>query len=237
MGLSLIYAIRTANRAPKRNYLGQTVRTLVRQGFDPACLHLFPTDPDVRWLYEEIVDENPIVHRAVRRYSPNENGIRMVTALESDPADWIALLEDDLDVRPVTECLVWLEAHADPAVHVYRWCALPGTPLRTVDRTAARAPLREMRGSQAVLLRAADARLFAHWAAAHPTDWRPTDAPFQDVPDKGFDKLIGYWALQQWPKQPYGLVAMPMLVNHVGRHSLLHSHGLSNDAQFAGARR
>ncbi len=91
-----------------------------------------------------------------------------------------------------------------------------------------------MRGSQAVVLRNVDARYFAAWASAHPKDWRPADAPFQQVPDKGFDKLIGYWALHRWPKQPLGMVSKPMLVNHVGVTSLLHTHGLRNNAMFGG---
>lgn len=236
--MKIVLAIRTADRSPKRNYLGQTVQTLLRQGFAPEQLHIFPTDPNVRWLGTELEESHDLhVHVPIKRKTPNANGIRLVDALQPSAADWIALLEDDLDCVPATRLLAWLSAHDDPAYHVYRWSALPGTPLRTVDRTAARAPLREMRGSQAVLLRRADALAFQAWAVTHPKNWRPAGAPFQDKPDQGFDKLLGYWALATWPDQPDGLVAVPMLVNHIGRDSLLHSHGLSNDAQFAGARR
>lgn len=236
--MNLVLAMRTADRSPKRNYVAQTIRSLLAAGFDLKRLHLFPTDPDVTWLAREL-DHQPdvMVHIPTRRYTPNGNGIRCIEALDWQPADWILLLEDDLDVRSAVEVSVWLEMHADPAVAVYRLFALPGTPLRKADRTAAWAPLRELRGSQAIALRASDARLFAQWALAHPRDWRPRAAPFQDRPDRGFDKLIGYWALDRWPDQPYGLVSVPMLVNHVGRESLLHSHGVSNDAQFAGSKR
>lgn len=233
----MLFTIRTADRSPKRNYLGKTVRTLLTQGVNPHDVHLFPTDPDVAWMARELTDL-PTLHMHVpeHRCAPNANGIRQVSALDWSDEDWIAMLEDDLDCVSRSTLLSWLVVESTASIHVYRWFALPGTPLRRVSPRAALAPLREMRGSQAVILRAHDARLFAEWATAHPKNWRPKDAPFQNHPDRGFDKLIGYWALQQWPEQPNGLVALPMLVNHIGRESALHSHGLRNDAHFAGAR-
>ena len=236
----MLYTVRTADRTPeeKLSRVG-TVRTLLTQGVDPSDLHLFPTDPDIRWMDRELADLPTIhIHVPAYRLTPNANGIRQVSALDWSDAEWIALLEDDLACCSAALLTAWLAEHVQPAIHVYRWFALPGTPLRRPWRGATRsalAPLREMRGSQAVILRAAEARLFADWATAHPRDWRPVGAPFQDRPDRGFDKLIGYWALAQWPQQPDGLVALPMLVNHIGRQSVLHSHGLRNDAQFAGS--
>ncbi len=237
MGLNYIIAIRTANRAPKRNYLGQTVRNLLSARIEPSRLHLFPTDPDVAWLGDEL-DYQPdiMIHVPDRRYNANQNGVRCIEALEWAPdADWIGLFEDDL--AAVAGIPDWLEAHADPFVHVYRLFALPGTQLSKHQPGSAWARLREMRGSQAVFLRRADALNLLSWSKAKGGRFRPADAPFQDRPDRGFDKLIGYWALDRWPDQLYGLVASPMLVNHVGRESLLHTHGVSNDAQFAGAKR
>jgi hypothetical protein len=129
----------------------------------------------------------------------------------------------------------WLLVHADPAVHVYRLFALPGTASRKGAAHADRFPLWEMRGSQAVILRAADARAFAQWATSHAKDWRPKNAPFQNHPQtRGFDKLIGYWALATWPDQPDGLLSQPMMIRHVGRDSSMYSHGVSNDRAFAG---
>jgi hypothetical protein len=227
----MLWTIRTADRSPKRNYLGATVRGLLEAGVDPRDLHLFPTAPDIRWMDRELVDLPPIhLHVPDARVSPNANGIRQVEALDWSDDDWLAMLEDDLVMAPRPRLIAWLVNNTTAAIHVYRWFALPGTPLLKVGPDAALAPLKEMRGSQAVVLRALDAWAFHDWATAHPRDWRPKGAPFQDRPDRGFDKLLGYWALQQWPDQPNGLVSVPMLVNHVGRESLLHSHGLRNDA-------
>ena len=230
----VIFTIRTANRAPKRNYLGQTIKSLGNT--DAQRLHIFPTDPDIRWLLEDIGDPCATVHVPTRRYTPNANGIRQVSALDDVDADWIVMLEDDLEccAHPMQSMVRWLDDRARPDVAVYRFFALPGTPIQRLGRDAGLSPLIEMRGSQAVAMRAADARAFAAWASAHPTDWRPRQAPFQDRPERGFDKLIGYWALQHYPSQKSGLVSQPFFVRHIGTESILHSRGVRNDALFAG---
>lgn len=232
----LLFTIRTANRAPKRNYVGRTVSDLLAKGVDPALLHLFPTDPDVAWLFEEIGDAPVRVHVPDRRYSPNENGVRQVTALDDVDAEWIGLCEDDIETcaDPLGSMARWLAHQARPDITVYRFFALPQTPVVKQGKGFTLSPLKEMRGSQAVALRHLDARAFRHWAEAHPRNWRPKDAPYQDRPEKGFDKLIGYWALQRYPRQPYGLVSRPYFVRHVGLESALYSHGLRNDREFAG---
>lgn len=237
MGVNLLITIRTANRAPKRNYLGATVRAFLAGGAcDPDLIHLFPTDPDIAWLETEL-DGLPVhIHAPDRRRAPNENGIAQVSALDHVEAEWIGLFEDDVETctDPVGSMASWLADQARPDVAVYRFFALPRTPVVKHTEHASWCPLREMRGSQAVVLRNLDARYFAAWATAHPHDWRPKEAPFQDRPDRGFDKLIGYWALNRWPKQTLGMVSRPMFVQHVGMESALHSHGLKNN-DFAGS--
>ncbi len=235
--MKLLVTIRTADRTPKRNYLGQTVRAFVSAGTAARAIHLFPTAPDVRWVLQEIGDLPVTVHVPDHRCTPNENGIRQVDALNEVDAEWIGLFEDDLETctDPVGSMARWLSDQARPDVAVYRFFALPRTPVVKKDDAVAWCPLKEMRGSQAVVLRNMDARAFAGWASMHRTDWRPKDAPFQDAKDKGFDKLIGYWALNRWPKQTLGMVSRPMFVRHVGVESAMYSHGLQNDKEFAGA--
>ena len=234
-----LVTIRTADRTPKRNYLGSTVRSFLANGCDPALMHVFATAPDVRWMARELDGLLPItIHAPATARPSNANGVAQVSALNLVDAEWIGLFEDDLETCAdiVGSATRWLSAHADPDLHVYRLFALPGTQTRRYGPSAALFPLKEMRGSQAVLLRAHDAIAFAEWATAHATDWRPKDAPFQDHPlTRGFDKLIGYWALATWPDQPHGLLSQPMFVRHVGRESSLYSHGLANDRAFGQA--
>lgn len=227
---SLLFTIRTANRAPKTNYLGRTIQNLISSGVAPEEIHVFPTDPDCQWM-------PPLpgvsIHPPVWRLTPNQNGCAPITWLEQLPADWIVLSEDDLEWcdRPIETMATWLTTYAQPDVSVYRFFAFD--PLQRRGAHVASAPLREQKGSQVIALRAEDARRLWTWAQAHPTDWRPKNAPFQDRPHDGFDKLVGYWALQDRPSVPFGLVSRPFFVKHIGVESSLHSRGRHMDREFS----
>jgi hypothetical protein len=225
---SVRFTMRSANRAPKPNYLARTVASLLRGGMSPADIHVFPTDPDVAWIGD--VDMVTTVHAPERRRTPNENGLAPIDLLDSFPADWILLTEDDLEWcdDPIGSVQRWLVDHARPDVLVYRFFAFDR--LVTRGPGMAEAPLREQKGSQAIALRADDARRLAHWAMAHATTWRPKAAPFQDRPHDGFDKLVGYWALQAG--STVGLVSQPFFVKHIGLESSLHQRTRQMDAAF-----
>ena len=235
--MKLLPTMRTANRYPKENYLFQTIESLRRQGVAGSDIHVFPTDPDVRWLEHRIPYQAMTVHAPTERRRANANGLAPIALLDTMPADWIILSEDDLQwcADPLGSMARWLEVHARPDVLVYRFFAFDA--LTRASRYAAEAPLREMRGSQAVALRTADARRFAKWAREHPLTWRPKGAPFQDRPHDGFDKLIGYWALAERPDVTTGLVSRPFFVKHIGVQSSLHGHGRRMDQHFIGADR
>lgn len=233
--MTLLFTMRTADRAPKWNYLRATVNNLCLQGVAASDIHLFPTHPNIEWLRTQL-DGLPVrVYVPPYRRTANENGIAPIALLDTIEADWIVLSEDDLEwcADPIGSMARWLETHATPDVMIYRFFAFDR--LTSVSRYAASVPLREMKGSQAVALRAADARRFATWAAAHPLDWRPKSAPYQHRPHDGFDKLLGYWALQDRPSVTHGLVSRPFLVKHIGVESSLHSRGVRLDQHFIGA--
>lgn len=233
--MRLLFTIRTADRSPKPNYLGATVDSLRRHGVAGSDIHVFPTDPDMGWLLTEVPYQSVAFHRPAARLTANQNGIAPLGLLDTMDADWIILSEDDLEwcADPIGSMSRWLDEHAMPDVVMYRFFAFDR--LTPVSAHAAMAPLREQKGSQAVALRASDARRFASWAANHPLDWRPKDAPFQNRPHDGFDKLLGYWALQYRPEVTTGLVSRPFFVKHLGVQSSLHSRGIRMDAQFIGA--
>jgi hypothetical protein len=230
----LLFTMRTADRAPKRNYLRATLASLARGGVSELDIHIFPTDIHEGWLSESWMDRSYYVHYPRVRRRPNENGIAPIALLDEIDADWIVLSEDDLEwlADPLGSMARWLDEHATPDVMVYRFFAFD--VLTKISEHVASAPLREMKGSQVVALRAADARRFAAWAKAHPLDWRPKNAPYQDKPHSGFDKLIGYWALQDRPSVTTGLVSRPFFVKHLGVQSSLHSRGIRMDAQYTG---
>lgn len=231
--MKLLFTMRTADRSPKKNYLGATIASLKASGVHGSDVHVFATSPDLEWLMYEPHDPVCLYPPMVRRHA-NENGIAPIALLDKIDADWIILSEDDLlwCSDPIGSMSRWLETYATPDVLVYRFFAFD--KLTPVSAHAATAPLREMKGSQAVALRAEDARRFAAWAKAHPLDWRPKSAPFQHRPHDGFDKLLGYWALQDRPEVTTGLMSRPFFVRHIGTESSLHSRGVRMDAQFIG---
>lgn len=219
---SLLFTMRTANRAPKQNYLGRTVQSLLDGGVSADQIHVVPTDPDVSWMPD--LPGVP-VHLPAARRTANMNGIAPIALLDEYPADWIILSEDDLSwcADPLTVMADWLDVHAQSDIRVYRFFAFDR--LTTISQTVASAPLREQKGSQVIALRADHARRLFAWAQAHVTDWRPKGAPYQDHPHDGLDKLIGYWSLQDRPSVTIGLVSRPCLVRHLGRESSLHAYG------------
>lgn len=231
--MKLLLMIRTANRSPKPNYLGQTVRSLLAGGASPGEIHIVPTDTeDTEWIARDFSEQ--VVTVSPGRRTPNQNGLAQIALLDQIEADWIVLSEDDLEwcADPIGSMARWLEDYAQPDVMVYRFFAFDRlTPL---SAHAAKAPLREMKGSQVVAMRAGDARRFAAWARLHPLDWRPKDAPFQNQPHTGFDKLIGYWALRDRPDVTHGLVSRPFFVKHLGIQSSLHRFGAHRNVEFAG---
>lgn len=235
---TIAITIRTANRRPKGpNYLGQTVRGLVAQGVAPADVNLFPTAPETGWLARELgpLAEAVTIHAPRVQRTPNANGLAQVSVLDVVDADWVLLLEDDLEfcADVVGSMQRWLARHASEQYRVYRFFSF-GHAVRHLSE-ASEYPLREQRGSQAVALRAADARDLVAWQAQHTLTWRPHMAPFSNHREKGFDKLIGYWALARWPQQTVGLVSRPFFVRHVGDVSSLHQRAIRNDGNFAGA--
>jgi hypothetical protein len=234
MGMKILFTMRTADRSPKRNYLWHTMRSLMMQGVPASDVHLVPTDPDIRWMDKELAGMSPMIHPPETRRKGNANGIAQVDLLDQFPADWIVMTEDDLEwcAQPLESMEAWLKAYATPDRLMYRFFTFG--QVRQVARHATEAPLKEQRGSQVVALRADDARRFAKWARTNPLNWRPKGAPFQDRPHDGFDKLLGYWALQANPKVTTGLVSRPFFVRHLGVESSLHSHGVRRDDQFGG---
>ena len=228
----VVLTIRTANRAPQKNYLGATVENLLRQGASPKALAIFATDPDVSWMPK--LPPGIRVHVPHEHLNPNRNGLAQVLALDWCDADWIVMTEDDLEwcLDPIGSIARWLDDHARPDVSVYRFFAFDRVERCTEQ--VGKTPLREQKGSQAIAMRAADARRFRDWALAHPKDWRPKSAPFQYQTDTGFDKLVGYWALQDNPEQQFGMVSLPFFVKHIGVQSSLHAFGKRIDHTFAG---
>ncbi len=227
--------IRTADRSPRHNYIGGTLKRLHAQGVDLASVQLCFTAPDVAWFEGELRNlPRPACHVPAEKVGPNLNGIRQIEAGLAMGAEWIIALEDDLEFCAdfIPSVTAWLQDHARADRHVFRFFGFANAPggVAAYDW-----PLEKLRGSQAIALRAADAADFVQWGRQHLTDWvgrvkwrKPTTNPLI-----AFDKFVAAWALERWPEVP-GVMSSPHFVNHVGDQSSIHSRGVRNDAPFGG---
>lgn len=230
--MTLAVTMRTANRASgerhlpagRPNYLGRTIQSLSDAGMDVSQLHVFTTEPDASWVRAE-TDAPVVLHVPDVPRTPNQNGLAQVSVLDTVDADWLLMLEDDLEFCDdfLGSVQRWIEAHQSPDVRIYRFFAFR-SPLETFESSyrfpiARSNGLNGMIGSQAVLLRAEDARAMVAWHQSCRGAWRPDDDPMRTQPERGFDKLIGYWGASVG--QTYSLVSRPFFVRHIGQHSSL----------------
>lgn len=236
--MSLVLTMRTANRAPKRNYVDGTLGRLHQQGVDLTALHLCATAPDVRWLEPLLASlPRPMLHVPDRVLGANDNGLAQVSAgLETD-ADWILLLEDDLSFCAdfVGSVERWLARYARADRNLYRFFGFTQAPSKTTE--AYDCPLKSLRASQAVALRRTDAEDFLAWGRANLRTWRKSPQGGGSTADPliAFDKFLACWSLTRWPGRP-GVISQPYFVKHIGDQSSLHRFGARNDRFYAGDR-
>lgn len=237
--MRLTFGMRTANRAPKRNYLRATLLDFQRAGGDVAAVHLAVTDPRVDWLTHELRDlPAPVLQVPPARRGANENGLAALEAALATDAEMVVILEDDLVFCAdfVGSLSRWLDAHARPDRNVYRCFGFTTPPKKGVH--AYDWPLEGLRASQAIILWADEARDFCAWGRAHLKTWVPLSPwgrkfPQVTDPTVAFDKFVATWALLRWPKVP-GVMSAPYFVDHVGAESSLHRTGFMDSRQFAG---
>jgi SAM-dependent methyltransferase len=228
----LAVTMRTADRRPKGpNYVGGTVKRLLSQGLKPDALQICATSPDVTWLRKELGSAAVTLHIPERPLTPNENGLAQITNLYPDRYDFVLLLEDDLEFCDdfIGSVKRWIAKHARPDRHVYRLFTFGARTSGATQPAYDDHSLAKFRGTQAVVLRMADALDFVTWARANLTTW----GGFRGNAKIAFDKLLASWALARWPKVP-AVLSQPLFVRHIGTVSSIHPKTAHNDARFAG---
>jgi hypothetical protein len=237
-------AMRTCDRSPRPHYVTQTLTALLQQAH-PETLHLQASTAEVAWLdraLEGLPRDRLAVYPALGApLSPNDTGlVAMEQALRASPAAaWVLLLEDDLAFCAdfVASVRRWIHRHGRADRNVYRFFGF-NWPGRVQQRTveAYDHPLTNLRASQAILWRRADALAFVTWARAHALTWRGNRWPRHGEADPriAFDKLVAEWAEQTWPRRP-GVLSWPFFVDHIGELSSLHKRGVVDHRFFAGA--
>lgn len=199
----------TANRAPRHNYVGETVSRCLSSGLQPI---LFATDPDIRWLRALVPSDAVQIRVPAQRLNRVQNGYTAL--LGASDADWVLHLEDD--VIPCSDAAGsvarWLQKHAreDRRIVLF-WCHDAYPSVGVADHSIAR-----RFGGVAVAMRKADAVSCGLWCQQHAPTWRSGSARL-----RGFDKMMAEWHRSAYPDIPAVSVSLPSLFQHVGVQSSL----------------
>jgi hypothetical protein len=241
---TLALAMRTCDRTPRPNYITPTLSGLLQQSHTET-LHVQASSTEIAWLDRALAgiprDRLAVYPAPEAPLHPNETGLSAIErALAADPeAAWVLLLEDDLAFCAdfVASVRRWIGRHARADRNIYRFFGF-NWPDRSQRRTPLEAfdhSLTDLRASQAIVWRRADAVAFLSWARAHALTWRRNRWPRRGEADPriAFDKLVAQWSIDTWPGRP-GVLSWPFFVDHIGALSSLHKRGVIDSRFFAG---
>lgn len=212
--------ITTADRAPRRNYVGATLRGLFTSSpeVSPTQIHVFASTPDVRWFHEEVraygfsgAEAACVLHIPGRPLTRNENGLALLRAASRRGGQWLLHLEDDLIFCAdfLGSVRRWLERHACER-KVYTFCVFKGQPVGEAWNQP-----RGSYGTLAVAIRIPEVRSLTKWVEARIGGWRRhMRQPWRTT---GFDMMVRAWAAEPF------LAANPSFVQHAGDESLAHA--------------
>lgn len=220
--------MRTVDRSPSANYVGQTLANLARAGLfrssipwtlaivDSGSPASFFDDEGISRLVAREAGRVTLDWPSARR-TPNENAARALDLGADTGADWILFLEDDIDVcdRLLESVDAWIAKNRRKDRRVYSFCAAYAG-VREAARSGRQAwdyPLAKFYGTQAYALWKDDARSAAEYMKRNPR-YRGAH--------QCHDLLLKEWAREAHPKLGHFAASVPSFVQHVGKESSLH---------------
>lgn len=229
--------ISTADRSPARNYLIDTLNSLMQSGvFSSRVTHtviVVDTGKGVLqraraaiWFASQGIPVDIVT--PTRTGSSPDNAAAGMRAAHNTGAEWVLFLEDDIE--PCGSFLesinAWLRDNADPLVPVYPFCAAYSKNAGR-ERTAKtwRYGLGSFYGTQAYAIRAADALSLADFLE------REARARCQT---NGHDLLLRDWVLERYPETTHLLAPGMDFVQHTGKESSIHAGRFHAYPHFGG---
>lgn len=225
--------ISTIDRAPKANYLGETMRGLRDSGlWSPAApsfamVLVDSGSPDPRAHYATQVApylpaDREITHdccAAGGRRTHNVNANRAAELAAAINAEWTLFCEDDIAVcsRFLESALGWLEDHFDQRWLLYALGCPYDQTVHALHRgeTSWLYPIEAFYGTQCVAVHRTHLAHMAEWLQQHPK--------YQGWGDRHHDLNLHDWAADRNPSETYFLASVPSLVQHTGRESTLNN--------------
>jgi glycosyltransferase involved in cell wall biosynthesis len=223
--------IKTVDRGPQRNYLGDTLRNLARSGmWGSEHLHSLAVvdsgSPDLEVFRQDEIAANVPEHPPLYtgEWSLHQTAQRAIEGGAEAGADWVLVLEDDIDVCDFFLDAVarWLEEHARPCYRMYAFGAnrVQIEHAHAAGRTLWRYPVGDFYGAQALA--------WAREDAAELAEWLGEDPDYEGEREHHHDLL-----LQEWGRR-YGLThfaaSVPSFVQHIGGESSLGNRTFSFDS-------
>jgi hypothetical protein len=214
----------TVNRAPRKNYLFDTLDSLIRGGVFTserfAAMHVCDSKRDM-WAQSTLATLPVDVHYPPdgECRTPTENAGLALGAAAADQMPWVLFLEDDIDVCDhfLDSVGAWLDDHARESRRIYPFgAAYAGVVFaQEAGKSCWDYPIEGFYGTQAFAVRGIDAMDLAVFL-------------LESQEHSGYDLLMHKWARNRWPHIKHFLTSVPSFVEHTGRESVInprrHTH-------------
>lgn len=248
--MTISWVMRTLDRTPRKNYLGETIRRLADSAggaLPPMTVCDSGVVTGTPWWEREIGETSRHLEaiafcHAGRRLTNNENALDAMREGVQAGTDWVVHLEDDLDVCDDFFGSVerWLIDHTTPdgvaeddpredvALNRYLLytfhCPYKGVHRAlTAGRTYYEYPVKDFYGNQCWAMLREHAQSLVTFLEDRIPQWHS---------GQGFDMLIKAWATEAG--QEYFLASAPSFVQHVGSESSLHFGRFHQNASWPG---
>jgi hypothetical protein len=227
--MKYLISMRTINRNPKKNYVGQTLGSLKASGLwesdIPFQLHIFDSgSEDTSHLSPP--PRGTTIHIPRERQSANQTAVDCLLAAEKIQCDWVICLEDDIAVCDgwLERVDKWLEQEARPGRRVYTFYAPYPHEIRDAinnGETCWEYPIKNFYGTQCLAFRRADALSAGEFLRDVWISGQAQGKPMATA----FDISLHHWSREKYPEIQYFLASAPSFVEHIGEESVL-THGI-----------
>lgn len=207
--------IKTKDRSPRRNYLGDTYKNLERAGVLASSHLAFLKIMDSGSSVQFFKDNLPLQFDARNVFSHprtlHQNAARCIQLASEGFHTYAMVIEDDLDFSDgfLESVVAWLQDHPGSLMYALgaNYAQIQGVAER--GQSAWNYPVGAFYGAQALVWRREDAAQLAQWLGPDPN--------YNGVKDHGHDLLLQRWARERGFE--FFLAAAPCMVQHIGNES------------------
>jgi len=224
MTIKIDIAIKTIDRSPRRNFLGETLTNLKRSGVlkSEHLGKLWIVDGGSKdlwsYLHSQGVDEDFLINHGDRTLQ--QNAQRCIELVSRGNSKWCLVLEDDLDVcdRFLESVVYWLEEHQLHGTMMYVFGANYDqiALAHHMHQTSWAYPCQSFYGALACAWLRETAADLAKWLGPDPFLKKMNG---DELRTHAHDLKLGQWGIEQGLH--FFLSAVPNFIQHIGVESSL----------------